>query len=202
MLHTKILSLLDKGLSYKEISTTVGCSKSLISYYRARYLNNSLPLGPRPSYDWGKISAFYSSGHTYGECRTEFGFTAGAWDAAVKRGDIKVRPRRTLTLRVLIERGGGANTGVLKKLLLSDGILKPRCYVCGIRDWQEKPLGFILDHIDGINDHNEPSNLRILCPNCDSQSETYCGRNATLRKKLGVFGTGKRYELRKGKKLG
>lgn len=31
-----------------------------------------------------------------------------------------------------------------------------------------------LDHIDGNSDNNLPSNLRFLCPNCHSQTPTFC----------------------------
>ena len=51
------------------------------------------------------------------------------------------------------------------------------CAICGISEWHEQPLSLRLDHIDGNNHNNVLSNLRWLCPNCDSQQETYCGRN-------------------------
>jgi hypothetical protein len=40
-----------------------------------------------------------------------------------------------------------------------------------------KPLKFILDHVDGNSTNNARSNLRLICPNCDSQSDTYKGKN-------------------------
>jgi hypothetical protein len=36
--------------------------------------------------------------------------------------------------------------------------------------WNGKPLQLILDHINGNADDNNPNNLRLLCPNCDSQN--------------------------------
>lgn len=44
-------------------------------------------------------------------------------------------------------------------------------------EWNGKPLTLQLDHIDGNSDNNELSNLRILCPNCHTQTDTWCGRN-------------------------
>lgn len=34
-----------------------------------------------------------------------------------------------------------------------------------------------LDHINGIPNDNRKVNLRFICPNCDSQLDTYCGKN-------------------------
>ena len=51
-----------------------------------------------------------------------------------------------------------------------------RCALCGISEWQGKRLSLHLDHINGIHDDNRLSNLRLLCPNCHSQTETYCRR--------------------------
>lgn len=43
--------------------------------------------------------------------------------------------------------------------------------------WNGKPLTLILDHADGNRRDNRPRNLQLLCPNCDSQSETRGGKN-------------------------
>ena len=53
-----------------------------------------------------------------------------------------------------------------------------RCSICGLNDsWHNKPLKFILDHIDGDASNNCEKNLRLICPNCDSQLDTYKSRN-------------------------
>jgi len=53
-----------------------------------------------------------------------------------------------------------------------------RCALCGqSRTWNGDRLVLVLDHIDGDATNNRRENLRLVCPNCDSQLETYKMRN-------------------------
>lgn len=53
-----------------------------------------------------------------------------------------------------------------------------KCAICGLEaTWNGKELHFILDHIDGDASNNFRENLRLICPNCDSQLDTYKSRN-------------------------
>ena len=56
-------------------------------------------------------------------------------------------------------------------------------------EWNSKPLRPTLDHANGVNTDNRPKNLRLLCPNCDSQlTETKGGANkGKVRKSAGGF---------------
>jgi len=61
----------------------------------------------------------------------------------------------------------------LKKRLLSTGLLKNKCLICGQPPmWRGKPLSLHLDHINGVNNDNRIENLRMLCPHCHSQQKT------------------------------
>ena len=53
-----------------------------------------------------------------------------------------------------------------------------KCQICKKQAvWMDKNLVLILDHIDGNRDNNMPLNLRLVCPNCDSQLPTYKAKN-------------------------
>lgn len=52
------------------------------------------------------------------------------------------------------------------------------CAICdGANAWQGLPLALVLDHMDGDPTNNRRENLRLICPNCDSQLPTYKSRN-------------------------
>ena len=52
------------------------------------------------------------------------------------------------------------------------------CAICHMKaEWNGMELHFILDHFDGDASNNDEDNLRLICPNCDSQLDTYKSRN-------------------------
>jgi hypothetical protein len=80
--------------------------------------------------------------------------------------------------QILVERSLYRNTFRLKLRLIRDGLLVNRCAGCGIPpNWQGKPLVLILDHRNGDRSDNRLENLRLLCPNCNSQQTTFAGKN-------------------------
>ena len=70
-------------------------------------------------------------------------------------------------------------TGKLKKRLIDAGLKKNICEICNVDKWNGKQLTMHLDHIDGNRYNHNLENLRILCPNCHSQTDTYSGKNKT-----------------------
>jgi 5-methylcytosine-specific restriction endonuclease McrA len=65
----------------------------------------------------------------------------------------------------------------LKRRLISENIIEYKCSLCSIIDaWNGNPISLQLDHINGINNDNRLENLRFLCPNCHSQTDTYSAK--------------------------
>lgn len=79
---------------------------------------------------------------------------------------------------ILVENSTYENTPRLGERLVREGVLTERCYECGLTEWRGQKLRFRLDHINGKNRDHRRENLRFLCPNCDSLTDTYCGRNS------------------------
>ena len=65
----------------------------------------------------------------------------------------------------------------LKNKLLKQGILNNECSICGISELNNLKLNMELDHIDGNRFNHSLINLRLLCPNCHSQTDTYRAKN-------------------------
>lgn len=71
----------------------------------------------------------------------------------------------------------------LRRRFLKKNVIPYECAICGNTGiWNNKKLTLRLDHIDGENNNNVFNNLRWLCPNCDSQLDTYCGANKKAHK--------------------
>ena len=87
---------------------------------------------------------------------------------------------------ILVKDSTYCNNSNLKKQLFEKGLLENKCQLCELEsEWKGKPIVLRLDHINGINNDNRLENLRMLCPNCDSQLDTFAGRNTTNSLKIG-----------------
>jgi 5-methylcytosine-specific restriction endonuclease McrA len=132
--------------------------------------------GSRPTYNWEEVQAYDDAGHGLTACIERFGFSRAAWGKAIQRGQIRPRARgRPFDDLLTIERR--TQRTHLKMRLLRAGLLRAECFECGLTEWRGRPLSLELDHVNGTKLDTRLENLRLLCPNCHSQTETYAGRN-------------------------
>lgn len=119
----------------------------------------------------------YSDTHTY--CTSECMYKALAENKEVRFNAlyndwnsgklINLKNPRALIRQFLIKRDGH------------------KCSCCGLETWNGKPITLWTDHIDGNATNNHQSNFRLMCPNCDSQSETFGAKNyGNGRKSRGI----------------
>ena len=66
---------------------------------------------------------------------------------------------------------------MVKDRIVKNNLIEYKCVKCGIDSWCNETIVLDLDHINGNNLDNRLINLRYLCPNCHSQTDTYKGRN-------------------------
>jgi hypothetical protein len=167
--------LLGEGLSQREIADQLRVAKSTVNFHARRL---DLPVDDRfaKRYDWEAIQASYDRGLSRRQCMKKFGFSAYAWTAAVRRGDIKPQPT-AMPIEVLLVVGRRTRRNHLKVRLLKEGLKENRCEKCGLTEWMGKPLNAQLHHKNGDGSDNRLENIEFLCPNCHSQTDTYGGRN-------------------------
>lgn len=66
----------------------------------------------------------------------------------------------------------------MKERIIKEKMIPYICQICGNDGhWLGKPISLQIDHINGVNNDNRIENLRFLCPNCHTQTETYAGKN-------------------------
>ena len=70
---------------------------------------------------------------------------------------------------------GEASRQVVRRFLLErDG---HKCQICGNTEWMGQPIPLVVDHIDGNSENSAIDNFRLICGNCNMQTDTFAGKN-------------------------
>lgn len=102
-----------------------------------------------------------------------------------------ITSKKTIPLSELLVKGHRKGDSRLKSRLIKAGILKEVCQKCKCDPvWQGEKLVLQLDHVNGNNCDNSVENLRLLCPNCHTQTHNFSGRKLKKLKKKHFCGCG------------
>ena len=110
-----------------------------------------------------------------------YGLDTSHFTPVIRTERQRYNQRRRTAEEILVEETSARATRVpssrLKRAMRELG-MEERCSLCGTEAvWLGEPLPLEVDHIDGGWRNNRIENLRLLCPNCHSTTDTYRGRN-------------------------
>lgn len=79
-----------------------------------------------------------------------------------------------IPLKEILVRESYYGTSRLRKRLIKGDLLEEKCARCGLGSvWQCEPITLQLDHINSDPHDHRIGNLRLLCPNCHSQTSSF-----------------------------
>ncbi|MEU6666235.1 HNH endonuclease [Streptomyces sp. NPDC046727] len=109
-----------------------------------------------------------------------YGIDTSHFMPVVRTERMRYNQRRRTPAEILVEDTSAHAPRVpsqrLKRAMIELG-MEERCALCGIEPvWLGERLPLEVDHVDGNWRNNRVENLRFLCPNCHSTTDTYRGR--------------------------
>lgn len=204
-LADQIRAAIKEGKKIPDITRQFGVAASTVAYHR-KQLGEQKYTFSRKLIDWNVAQNLYDQGNTYKEICTKLNCNESSLRRGIKRGLLTPMPSTLRAAQLKASRGlsprgrnvcndaeifcidSKVSSTVLRKRCRKGDVILPGCqndqcphYMVAEPVWAGKLLVLQLDHVNGKRDDNRISNLRWLCPNCHSQTNTYCGRNNQRR---------------------
>ncbi len=205
-----------QGKSLRKISRETGKSLTTVRYWHSKYKANLPPkLITLPD---SEITAAVSSAKSLAEAlrllnRSYVGSNYRFLQTAISRLQLDTShwerfgrhiPKTKISWEhVLVEKSPYALTTSRRRRLVLEGLLKNICAICSqVPQWNGYPLTLRLDHVNGKRNDHRITNLRFVCPNCDSQLPTYCSKNRTYQRNISLANSTVRVAVSKTENTG
>lgn len=119
----------------------------------------------------------------------QLGIDISHWSGqAWNRGKTRLDDKRICSwkdVEKIFSADSDVSSGYVRSLVVKKQLIACQCKECGITEtWNGKPLTLQLDHINGDRRDQRLENLRWLCPNCHSQTNTFCSKNIKSRTRV------------------
>lgn len=187
-----LCKLVREGKSTREIAKITEKSQTAVRYWLKKYCLRTKPSIPRSWTDADMCAALKICGtiadalrllglskHSANYVAARKCATAAGLDLShmVGRRAGTGGPRKRPLLELMVQNSTYSRASLKRRLLMEDK-LEAKCSICGLGDvWEGTQIIHVLDHVNGISNDHRFENLRMLCPNCNSQQPTFAGRN-------------------------
>ena len=180
----KVRELLKQGKRQVDIAKELQIRECSVFHHIKSLKEEPILLERLSSIDWNEVQKFLNETKNKKQTLDKFNIPYRVWDLATKKKLLSGVAAIAVPLEDYLILGSKITSSHLKPKILEAGLLKNECVECGQPpEWKNKQLTLILDHINGNPEDNRIENLRILCPNCNSQTPTFCRGHKEKQKK-------------------
>lgn len=180
------------GLTQPQLAKQYNCSKSTIRYWLKKYsLKTKCAENGRRTWTDKQLIVALKNSTSIRQVILKLGLSCRPGNYITIKNRIKKLNLDTKHITGSAHGTGGKRASVedmlkehspylrknIKRKIIKNKLIPYECALCKNKGtWKNNPLILILDHSNGVNDDYRIKNLRFLCPNCNSQQSTFCGK--------------------------